>query len=202
MSLTNTLTIIIGALLTLFILSFVYKDTILFRIAEYTVIGAGVGHTIVIQTETLKSYPLATKPHLIIPIIIGLLLFTQYIMSFRWLSRYPTSILIAIGTALLMRSILFSDVIKQIDATISVPLNVNTLLVMIGTITVIYYFVFAYTPKSGSALTISDNVAKLGTWFMMIAFGATFGQEMLSRVVFLIARITFLKDVLTGIAFA
>lgn len=202
MTLITSITIIIGAVLTIFILSFLYKDTILFRIAEYTVIGAGVGHTIVIQTETLRGYPIGTKPILIIPIILGLFFFAQYVKNARWLSRYPTSILVAIGTALLMRTILFSDVIKQINVTISSTPNYNNLLVVIGTITVIYYFVFAYTPKSGTLLTISDRVSTIGTWFMMIAFGATFGQEMLSRVVFLIARITHLLDILSGVAFA
>ena len=70
--------------------------------------------------------------------------------------------------------------------------NINALLVFIGTITILLYFYFskAHTGAYG-------KIVKVGIWYMMIGFGASFGYTVMARISLLIGRVQFLvADVL------
>jgi hypothetical protein len=60
-------------------------------------------------------------------------------------------------------------------------------LIWIGTLTILLYFFFskAHTGLYGKAV-------KIGIWYMMIGFGASFGYTVMARISLLIGRIQFL----------
>jgi len=68
--------------------------------------------------------------------------------------------------------------------------TVNTLLVLVGVVSVLFYFFFSMEHKG-----VIGGVSVIGVWFLMIAFGASFGYTVMARMSLLIGRMQFLlKD--------
>ena len=63
------------------------------------------------------------------------------------------------------------------------------LVVLVGVIGVLVYFFFS-VEHTGTA----GHISKVGIWFLMISFGASFGYTIMARVSLLIGRVTFLLD--------
>ncbi len=90
-----------------------------------------------------------------------------------------------------------SDMLSQISATMINPFNaastsavIGNILLIVGTICGVYYFYFSKKQEGISAVP-----SKLGIWFLMISFGASFGYTVMARVSLLIGRLEFLlKD--------
>ena len=87
-----------------------------------------------------------------------------------------------------------SLILKQVEATIRPFLSfgtvgnvINLVIIAMGLIATLAYFFFS-KPHTGNL----GRVAKLGTYFLMIFFGATFGYTVMARISLLIGRITFL----------
>jgi hypothetical protein len=64
---------------------------------------------------------------------------------------------------------------------------VNSALIFIGFLTVLAYFFFSL-PHRG----IHGAGARVGIYFLMVAFGASFGYTVMARVSLLISRVQFL----------
>jgi hypothetical protein len=71
--------------------------------------------------------------------------------------------------------------------------NFNIFLIFLGTITVLFYFFFskAHTGAYG-------KFSRIGIWYMMIGFGASFGYTVMARISLLIGRLQFLADTFKG----
>ena len=65
--------------------------------------------------------------------------------------------------------------------------NISGAIVLIGLISTLIYFYFSREHKGGVG-----KVAKLGTYFLMIFFGTTFGYTVMSRMSTFIGRMEFL----------
>ncbi|HEU4437321.1 MAG TPA: hypothetical protein VFR89_07625, partial [candidate division Zixibacteria bacterium] len=65
----------------------------------------------------------------------------------------------------------------------------NNLLIIAGSLSGLAYFFFSKEHKG-----LFGGTAKLGIWFLMIGFGATFGYTVMGRLSLLIGRIEFLRD--------
>ncbi len=187
----------VAAALTLFIFSFLYKDNPFYKFAEYLFIGVSAGYGIPLTWEQ-GFIPYVYRPiflqhnfWLIIPSIIGLFYIFTFNRKLNWLSRYPIAFsmgMVGMGVPLSMHA---SVLVQMHGAMIPIE-NLNTLLVFIGTVTILLYFYFskAHTGTYG-------KVIKIGIWYMMIGFGASFGYTVMARISLLIGRIQFLAaDVL------
>ena len=62
-------------------------------------------------------------------------------------------------------------------------------IVVIGVLSTLIYFYFSHEHKGALGVT-----AKVGIWFIMIAFGAHFGYTVMGRVSLLIGRVQFLVE--------
>ena len=65
--------------------------------------------------------------------------------------------------------------------------GVDSLLLVIGVISVLVYFFFSAEHKG-----VVGGVSKIGIWFLMVSFGASFGYTVMARESLLIGRIQFL----------
>jgi hypothetical protein len=63
----------------------------------------------------------------------------------------------------------------------------NMLLVTLGTFAGLFYFFFSKEHKGAFG-----RLARVGTWFLMVTFGAAFGYTVMGRMSLLIGRIDFL----------
>lgn len=124
-------------------------------------------------------------------------MFARFVPGWAWLSRIALALYIGFGAGASIPANMQSFILKQIDATArpflsfgSVTELLNLILIVVGLISTLAYFFFskAHTGKFG-------YVAKLGTYFLMVFFGATFGYTVMARISLLIGRLTFLlKD--------
>jgi hypothetical protein len=213
----------IAALLTLAIYSFLYRDNPVYRFAESILIGVSVGFLLVVTFDT-TIIPQALEPvaasfkksfisaqfnsvgtflWMLIPVVLGLLMFARFVPGLTWLSRTALALYIGFGAGASIPANMQSLILKQIDATIRPFLNINSVgagvtagLIMVGLIATLAYFYFS-KPHAG----LFGKAARLGTYFLMIFFGATFGYTVMARISLLIGRLTFLLRDWLGLIF-
>ncbi len=195
--------------LTLFILTFLYKDNPLFKLAEHLYVGVSVGYTIVKTYDTvlvrLIYMPIVEQGEwsLLIPIGIGTLMLARYFPKVAWLSRIAFAFIVGVGSGLAIPRIISSFILKQVEdtvrpllypvqgggATFTVDLmdpasNLNAVVLLIGVVSVLFYFFFS-VEHTGPGRA----VARTGILFLMIAFGAAFGYTVMARMSLLIGRL-------------
>ena len=131
---------------------------------------------------------------MLIPIVLGILLYTRYVKRYAWVAKIPLGLLMGIGTGLAIRGLILSQVVNQIKACF-IPLNsFDNIFMVLGTLIVLFYFFFSIEHK-GSA----GNLAKVGRWVMMIGFGASFAGTATGRISLFIGRLQFLLGNWLGI---
>jgi len=182
----------IAALATIGLTSFLFKENPLYRLIENLYVGISAGYAITLGWGNIMN--LAQKPisesgkySLLIPIVLGILLYARYFKKISWVSRIPMGFLIGLGTGLAVRGLILSQVVNQIKACF-VPLNsFDNIFIVVGTLIVLFYFFFTVEHK-GTA----GKVATLGRWVMMIGFGASFAGTATGRISLFIGRLQYL----------
>ncbi|HHY17197.1 MAG TPA: hypothetical protein GX524_03905 [Firmicutes bacterium] len=182
----------IAAIATIGIMSFAFKDNPLYRLVENVYVGVSAGHALVLGWINIRDQgiePLTTKGdwQVLIPLVLGVMLYTRYSKKVAWLSRFPLSILVGIGTGLAIRGTIGSQIVSQIKSTI-LPLNsIENILIVLGTLGVLAYFFFS-TEHKGAL----KQVSTFGRYMMMVSFGAAFGSTVMGRMALFIGRLHFL----------
>lgn len=196
----NLIGIWIGAFLTLCIFSFLYRDNPFFRFAESLFAGVSLGYYIgIVATNTLAPnlvQPLAQdfrhNAHLLVPLVLGLNLYTRFIPRIAWLARLSLAVYIAYFVGINMVQKLHGEVVPQVGSTILHPIGgaftpLDNLILIIGVLAVLIYFYFS-AEHTGTVGVIS----RLGVWFLMLGFGAAFGYTVMGRISLLIGRMNYL----------
>ena len=210
----------LAAFLTLCIYSFLYRDNPFYRFAEYLFIGISVGYYIVIYIHqgfipfAWEPFWAAVKPFWpgipreagwiglikLIPIALGLLFFGGLSPRHTWLIRYPSAVLVGFGSGISIPLMLRTFIFEQTRGTVEpfAAINAGTLspwgileaiLMLIGVACSLTYFFFSVEHR-GPVKWLS----KVGIAFLMIGFGAAFGNTVMGRVALLIQRIDFLLN--------
>ena len=195
----ETIGIWFGAFLTLCIFSFLYKDNPFYKLAEHLFVGISAGYWATLEYHNVFRPnlwdPLTREGRLllIVPFIFGLLLFSRFTKKYSWLSRWPMALIIGIYAGITIVGYGSGDLILQIHANL-LPLwtdhwstSLNNILLTVGVITGLIYFFFSKEHKGALGAG-----AKVGIWFLMISFGASFGYTVMSRMSLLIGRVYFL----------
>ena len=186
----------LAAFLTLCIFSFLYKDNPFYKLAEHIFVGGSVAY-LLIQTWYFTVQPMLVRPlikegisqnyMLIIPAALGIMVFTRWLPTVGWISRWPIAFSIGVGTGLGITGNIQGILLPQLKATI-VPLNsVSNVIMVIAVVTTIVYFYFSRERKGGIGFT-----SRIGMMFIMTFFGASFGYTVMARVSLLIGRSYFL----------
>ena len=134
----------------------------------------------------------------ILPFILGIFMLLRLVPKVGWLARWAIAYIVGMTAGLRFYSFLNSDILMQIqstaiDFTASWGSILNALILFIGTMTALIYFFFSKEHK-GSIGTLS----KIGIYFLMIKFGASFGFAVMGRISLLIGRINELKKFSTA----
>ncbi|HUS91734.1 MAG TPA: hypothetical protein VM695_07770 [Phycisphaerae bacterium] len=149
--------------------------------------------------------------HRTVPILLGVLLVMRISRKRSWLSRYAYCPLVGWGAGVGISLSVHTYVLQQLHAAIA-PLQqavqngsldpltwgwfanaffpvAGSLAVLIGTVAVLFYFFFSV--EHGP---VGRGVSKVGIWFLMVSFGASFGNTVMARLSLLIGRVQFLLD--------
>jgi hypothetical protein len=182
----------LAAFATIFVYSYLLGDNPLFKFAEHFYIGIAAAHAVVLGFQNIQE--MAWKPLvggkwiMIIPLIMGLLLYTRFVKDWSSLSRIPIAFLVGLAAALSIRGALDASLIKQVAATMVPVTDFNSLIFPIMVAATITYFFFT----AGSNTKPIQFSAQIGRWVMMIAFGSAFGNTVMARMSLVIGRLQFL----------
>ena len=196
---------IIGAwlvvLMTLSIFSYLYGDNFFYKSAEHIFVGVSAGYIFAI-TFWDQIYPNLLGRlfpsfidvgydfdiSYIIPLILGIFMILRLVPSLSWLARISIAYIVGMAAGLkfyvfINSNILFQIKSSAIDFSLSYFEIFNQLLILIGVICGLIYFFFSKEHKG----TIG-KISKLGVYFLMIKFGASFGFAVMGRISLLIGR--------------
>ncbi|MFH2110115.1 MAG: hypothetical protein ABIJ47_02520 [Candidatus Bathyarchaeota archaeon] len=191
-----------GWLLMLMIYSYpLYKENVTYRFAEHIFIAIFLAINLVVNFTNVMRIcitPLLGGDILmIVPLVIGALIYTMLIPEYRWVSRYPVALLVGAGFGLGMRGVIKPSILDAIVSTIRAPSTgammdwVNFLYIAVGLISSIMYFLLTY--EHTGALQAPTRIGRL---FIMIGLGAYFGNTVLFRFTMLTGRAQFFLQVL------
>ena len=214
----------VGALLTLFVFSFLYKDNPLYKLAEHLFVGVSAGYYMILNFWTV-IWPNLLQPlgkafagagvkaenhgmwaaslgdyrlFLLVPLVFGVLLFTRLFGKIGWLSRWSLAVIIGVYAGIKTTGFAQSDFVEQVRASLS-PLWTGSVHSTIGNIVLFVGVIssllfFFFSREHKGALGVAS---RLGMYFLMVSFGAGYGYTVMSRVSLLIGRFMFLiEDVL------
>jgi len=190
----------LAALLTLAALSFLYKDNPFFRFAENLFAGISLGYYVgIVLNQTLEPNLFTPMREdflnnwdLIVPGVMGLMLYVRSVPRIGWISRYALAIYVAYYIGVEFTRKIHGEVLPQIARTM-LPLNafdgptLVSLIFVVGVYCVLIYFFFSKEQNR-----VTGPLARLGVWFLMISFGAAFGFTVMGRIALLIGRLNFL----------
>ncbi len=202
-----SLGVIVAAGLTVSLYSFLYQDNPLFKLAEHIFVGVAAAYVfgvywyqslygeVIVRLFAIGDDPGTTTQRLLllVPSILGLLILTRLSAKIGWLSRISFAFVVGVGAGLTIPRYISAFILSQIEPTIR-PITMdmdglNLVLIMIGVVSVLVYFFFSVEHKG-----FVGGVSKIGIWFLMISFGASFGYTIMARLSLLIGRVRFLLD--------
>jgi len=130
----------------------------------------------------------------LIPFILGIFMILRLVPKLGWLARWAIAYIVGMAAGLRFYGFLNSDILIQIkasaiDFTSDWGTIINALILFIGTLTGLIYFFYSTEHKG-----VVGRLSRIGIYFLMIKFGASFGFAVMGRISLLIGRINDLKN--------
>ncbi len=195
----------IAAILTLSIYSFLYKDNVFYKFAEHLFVGVSVGYSVSVVWQNAfirrvfdplfitRTYIVDGKFSLylflaiVIPTLLGMLMVSIFTKKHGWLIRIPIAFVVGSYAGMGIAPSFQAYIFEQTQSTLYVTLSISSFIMIVGVITTLVYFFFSKEHKG-----FLGKTAGVGIWFIMVAFGASFGYTVMARISLLIGRMNFL----------
>ena len=188
-------------LLTLSIFSYLYGDNPFYKSAEHIFVGVSAGYIFTITFwDTIwpnlfgRLFPSYVQAGFdfdvsyIFPLVLGVFMLFRLSKKYDWLSRISIAYIVGMMAGLKFYVFLNSNLLTQIKSS-TVNLSgtylsiINEIIILIGVISGLVYFFF-----SKEHTGIVGKVSRIGVYFLMIKFGASFGFAVMGRISLLIGR--------------
>ncbi len=203
----------IAMLCVIAILSLLWKENKLYRAGEHILLGLSVGFlTAVTWFEFLKPKwyePLVSAFQTndlgniifgISALFLGLCWYGMYFKKTEWLMRLVLGVVIGAGAGQAIRnqftqqmpvitSSFKSPLVVQ-EGTVNISQSLSNTLFLIAIATVLLYFFFSFEVKS----PFMKSAGRIGRFWLMVGFGAYFGNTVMTRLAVLIERVWFVAD--------
>ena len=183
----------VGAIATIAVFSWLYKDNPAWKVTEHAYVGMTAAYTIgyqwhsrivpTIQNDILRDGTFSY----IIPILIGLAIYTRFVPSVSWLSRYPLSLWVGYGAGMVL-AFNVPPMMGQIVGTFRLFDSVDNIIFWICTVSTLMYFFFTISRDN----PVVKYGAVIGRWAIMVALGTSFGNTVIYRYNLMLQRINFL----------
>ena len=131
------------------------------------------------------------------PLLLGIMMLVSLYQPLSWMARWGIAYTVGMAAGLRAYGVLNSNVIGQVKNTIIPVIGTdlpffsltgdsyfNNLIILIGTVTGLLYFYFS-KEQTGHF----SKVTKVGIYFLMVSFGASFGFAVMGRISLLIGRL-------------
>ena len=205
---------LMGAFLTLGIISFLYKDNPWYKFCEALFVGISAGYWLctvfwsqfVAKLVSNLALGITTGDNerffaYLIGGLLGSMMLLRLVPKIGWFSRWSLAFVVGGTAGAYLIGYALSNGMKQVKSTI-LPLwvsgnlnaTVGNIILVVGTFCGLMYFFFSKEHKG-----TYGKVAKLGILFLMITFGASFGYTVMARMSLLIGRMDFLFGTWLGL---
>jgi hypothetical protein len=206
----------LGAVLTLFVFSYLLGDNPLYRLALHIFVGASVAYVFVVALRNI-ILPGLTPPDTsdadigvlwtvsLVGVLLGALLLMRNVRGLSWLSEIPVAILLGVGVGVALGGAIVGTLAPQLGAATkpAVPdvlKPVGQVIAVIGTITGL--MVFSFTGRRSSRRLVNrllNGGARIGRWFILIGFGAAYGGVLVASLAVFADRVQYLIEVIEKI---
>ena len=189
-------------------LSLPIRDNLYWKLCEHMYLGFAGGYMLIVAYKAINTNlfnRLVSGNFIyIIPLILSLMLYSRYVKGYQWLGRYPTALMVGVGTAVSVRTLVSSMFVSQIAGSFINPLAptaaqvgtiktpINNILILVSTIAVLFYFIFIRTSVTQNST--AKSIRTLGIWFLMLQFGVNLGNGWIMRAARLGARFFYILD--------
>ena len=203
----------VAVFLTFCILSFLYKDNPFYKFAEHIFLGISAGYMLVVEIHS-TVWPNLLKPLtdrmlvgsfnwflLWLPFILCLLMFSGLSRRWAWLTAFPITFVIGMYAGANIIGFGVSDLLLQLESSM-LPLIpgdkylevagttfLDNILIIVGLVASLIFFFFS-RPQEGALGVVS----RVGVWFLMVSFGASFGFTVMGRISLAVGRAQELID--------
>lgn len=192
-----------GIIVMVFGLTIIWKQNPMYVIAQGIAKGAlaGVlicGALVSLNTRVITEGISAGNWLRIVPLLIGILLFTN-ITRYKWISRYPQVIIMGIGMGVMVGLLIRGQVIANLILTLNdfssfTPDPVGSVVLVIGFVACVYYFIYGVTLEQKNTKTITTWLRGIGAFFMAITLGNAWGNHTMNFVSGAMASMRILVD--------
>lgn len=205
----------LGVFLTLCIFSFLYRDNPFYKFAEHLVVGVSAGYFVIILyynglRPNLFNHlfrentwvPRFDEWYYLIPLLLGVAMWTRFSRKWAWISRYPIALYIGIASGIAipleMRNRVIQQIIGTVDKTtfnftktgmLGLPEGVWDVSLVILVLSALVYFFFSKEHRGWFG-----GMARIGIYTLMIGFGASFGYTVMARISLFIQRVQYIRD--------
>jgi hypothetical protein len=211
--------LVVGAVLTLLIFSYLLGDNPLYRLALHLFVGALVGYSLgIVLRDVLLGMVLAqllTNPlAVVVPLVLGMLLLFKGFPRQAYVGNFSVAYLVGVGTAVALSGALLGTLVPQVGATGRAlsPASLASsraglldgLLIVVGTTCTLMVSAFAARKGRGLAGAWAQIVrlaAGIGRIFIIFAFAVAFAGALTASLSIFIGRIQYLIDVFTNVYF-
>ena len=181
--------------------SILWKDNPWNRLATNILMAASAGNLALVGLTNIRNLgwvPLINQGMYIriIPLILGLLTFARFYKKISYLVRLPVSLMVGVGTGLMIVGRLDAMIIRQIAVFPTLfragqaPIQlVSNVLFVVTFATSLYYFIFSIPLTSFKP---SRHIQTIGRWSMMIMLGLYFGSTVLNRLSMILPALLFM----------
>jgi hypothetical protein len=169
-------------------------------------VGFAAGYLLITAIQSLSAN-LFTKLGegniiFVIPLILSIMLYSRYVQQVSWLNRYPIVVMVGVGTAVSMRTIIFTMFTKQISSTFinpfatgdavlgTVKTPINNILIILIVIASTFFFVF--WEMKWMQNEAAKQIRQVGLTSIMLSFGVLIGYSLIMRVARLGARFFYI----------
>lgn len=202
MGIVETLAVLSAAGITLALLSYLYRENLIFRIAEHAYLGGAAGYGALIITDRaiglLRPWLEKGLWYWWLTAVIGLMYLFFFSSKYYYLYRYPTAIVLGVDIGVYLARGMKTQFLEQIRSTVDIldirvlatPTELaffNDVVVALGVVCALFYF-YSTMEHRGPLRYVS----KIGIYFLMAGFGASFGVTVMARISLFIGRLRFL----------
>lgn len=214
----NIIGLLVGAVITLMIFSYLLGDNALYRWALALLVGAAAGYALAIALRYVWAQwvqpalvgggdPLSRLQY-VVPLILGSLLLLKGFPPTRFLGRVSVignislAYLVGVGAAVAVSGALVGTLIPQVMATGGgLRLDRGVLgvvqggIALLGTVVTLLYFSTRFKEtKEGVPALFEAGIDRLGRFFVVVALGSAFAGAVTSALTALTLRLWQLSD--------
>ncbi len=194
----GTIGVFVSGFFLIAVYSYLFKETRMYRYTEHIYVGFTAAHAIVTGWQNVKQQsvtPLANgNLAQLVPLCLGLLLYARFNKRWAFLSRTSLAFMMGVAGGVTITGSVEASFVKQIKATILPLSSMDNVLMVVGTVSTLAFFLFipmGLGRKTG-ATSIISLLSDLGRGTMMVAFGSSFGFVVMARLSYLVSRLQFL----------